>query len=87
MAGVPQPGASWRDSARSPRFFMIDALAAIPLVFFFLHIRLWTFLTAIAVMIFFGVIEKFNFTLPIFIRFVKSQIAGKVRVANSEWRR
>lgn len=80
------PGASWRDSARNPRFFFVDALAALPLVLFLVHVRLWTFILAIVTMIFFAVLEKFQFTVPIFMRWLRSTLAGRVRVARPEWR-
>lgn len=32
----------WRDSARSARFFMVDARAAFPIFLFLMHIRVWT---------------------------------------------
>lgn len=79
-------GAAWRDSARYPRFFFIDANAALPLVLFLVHIKLWTFMLALAAMAFFGVLERFNFTLPIFMRWLRSTLAGRVRVARAEWR-
>lgn len=81
-----QPGAKWRDSARNPRFFVVDALAAFPLVLFLLHIRLWTFYLAILAIIFFAVIERFNFTIPIFLRWMRSTLAGRIRVAKPAWR-
>lgn len=76
----------WRDSARNPRFFMIDALAAIPLVLFLLHIKLWTFIVTLTLVIFFAVLERFKFTVPIFLRWLRSTIAGKHRVAHPWWR-
>lgn len=76
----------WRDSARTPRFFVVDAYAAFPLVLFLLHIRWWTFYLAIATMIFFSIIERFNFTVPVFMRWARCQLAGNVRVAKPVWR-
>lgn len=76
----------WRDSARNPRFFMVDALAALPLVLFLLHIRVWTFYLALITVIFFGVLERFNFTVPVFLRWVRSTIAGRIKVAKPNWR-
>lgn len=79
-------GAYWRDSARRPRLFMIDALAAFPLVIFLLHIRAWTFYLAIIATIFFAVLERFSFTVPVFMRWVRSTLAGRIRVAKPVWR-
>jgi intracellular multiplication protein IcmT len=78
--------AAWRDSARFPRFFFIDANAALPLLIFLVHIRMWTFLLAILAMTFFGILERFKFTLPIFLRWLRSTLAGRVRVAHPQWR-
>lgn len=78
--------AAWRDSARYPRFFVIDANAALPLVVFFVHIRWWTFILAVFAIVFFGILERFKFTLPIFFRWLRSTLAGRVRVAHPTWR-
>lgn len=80
------PSAYWRDSARTPRFFFVDAMAAFPLVLFLLHIRWWTFYLAIITVLFFALLERFNFTVPIFLRFMRSFIAGNIRVAKPAWR-
>lgn len=76
----------WRDSARTPRFFLVDAYAAFPLILFLLHIRQWTFFLSIATIVFFGVLERFNFTLPVFLRWIKSNLAGPVKTAKPPWR-
>jgi intracellular multiplication protein IcmT len=78
--------AAWRDSARSPRFFFVDANAALPLAIFFVHIRTWTFVVAIFAMVFFAILEKFKFTVPIFSRWVRATLAGSVRVSHPSWR-
>lgn len=80
------PAAYWRDSSREARFFMVDAMAALPLVVFLLHIKMWTFYLAIATMAFFGILERFNFTVPVFLRWLRSTLAGPVRVAKPAWR-
>lgn len=71
--------AHWRDSARVPRFFFIDGFSAIPLFLFLLHIRLWTFILAGCICLFFAVLNRFGFTLPVFIRWLRSFIAGNER--------
>lgn len=79
-------GAHWRDTSRTPRFFFMDAYAAFPLLLVLLHIRLWTFLTALAFMGFFIMLERFKFTPTVFFRFVRSFLAGPLRVAHPWWR-
>ncbi len=80
------PSAYWRDSARSPRFFFVDALAAFPLLLLLLHIRWWTFYLAIISVIFFAILERFNFTVPVFLRWARCQISGPIRVSKPAWR-
>ena len=82
-----ESGASWRDSARTPRFYFMDSLAALPILLFFLHIRLWTFLTVLAIVMFLIILERFKFTLPVFKRWLVATLAGPIRVAQPWWRR
>ena len=67
-------------------FFFVDATAAFPLIVFFTHIKMWTFILAILAMVFFAILEKFKFTVPIFIRWLRATLAGSVRVARPSWR-
>jgi intracellular multiplication protein IcmT len=78
--------AHWRDSARTARFFMIDARAAFPLLFFALHIRWWTFWVAIVTIVFFGMLERYGFTVPIFLRAARTFLAGAHKSAAPWWR-
>ncbi|OGV27597.1 MAG: phosphoesterase [Legionellales bacterium RIFCSPHIGHO2_12_FULL_37_14] len=86
MAETFPPGTHWRDSARSARFFMIDARAAFPLFLFLMHLRTWTGIIVLVSAIFFGVIEHFGFTVPIFLRSVVSTISGKIKSSQPWWR-
>ena len=72
----------WRDSARPAKFFFLDAYSAVPLVFLLLHIRLWTFILCASVCIFFGLLNKFGFTLPVFGRWLKTFLGGNQRAAH-----
>lgn len=76
----------WRDASRTPRFYFMDAFAAMPLVLFLLHISLWTFLIAIGCMTFFIILEKFKFTVPVFSRWFRAKMVGSIRVAKPWWR-
>lgn len=75
--------AHWRDSARTPKFFMLDAFSAIPLLVFLLHIRLWSFILAVSIAAFFATLNRFGFSLPVFVRLLRSTFAGKNRFAHS----
>jgi len=76
----------WRDSARIPRFFIIDSRAAFAFLIFVLHIRLWTLYTAIGVIIMFWIIERYGFTVPVFLRLVRTFLGGSRKTAVPWWK-
>lgn len=82
---MPTPNASWRDSARYPRFFMFDSRAVFPFLLWLLHIRMWTFILALIAVAFFSVLMRYGFTLGTFVRFIRSYIAGKRKMAKPWW--
>ena len=82
---MPTANASWRDSVRFPRFLIFDSRAVFPLFGFILHIRWWTFITAVVVMLFFSLLLRYGFTLGIFGRLVRSALAGKHKSAKPWW--
>jgi len=85
MARVPTEP-HWRDSARPPRFFVVDARAAFPLLLFLLHIRWWTFILAIVATIFFATLERYGFTVPVFLRWVRTTLAGPRKFSIPWWK-
>lgn len=85
MAHIPVD-AHWRDSARVPRFFIVDAYAVLPLFLFLLHIRYWTFGIALTASIFFAILERFGYSVPVFLRVAKTLLSGKHRYARYWWR-
>jgi intracellular multiplication protein IcmT len=85
MARVPTE-AHWRDSARTPRFFLIDARAAFPLLLFLMHIRLWSFILALLAMAFFGLLERYGFSVTVFLRWLRTVLAGSRKIAIPWWK-
>lgn len=85
MARVPTE-AHWRDSARTPQFFLIDARAAFPLLLFLLHISLWSFVLAILAMAFFGLLDHYGFSVTVFLRWLRTVFAGPRKVAVPWWK-
>jgi intracellular multiplication protein IcmT len=85
MAGVPTE-AHWRDSARIPRFFFIDARASFPLLLFLLHIRIWSFVLAILAMAFFALLERYGFSVTVFLRWIRSILAGPRKLSIPWWK-
>lgn len=75
----------WRDSARPAKFFIFDAEAAFPLFLFLLHIKLWTFLLALAAMTFFTILNRFGFSVTVFLRWARTFLAGPRKVVTPWW--
>ena len=79
--------AHWRDSARTPRFLILDAYSALPLLLFLLHIRLWSFILCVGICIFFATLNRFGYSLPVFMRIVRVFLGGKLRSARPWWQK
>jgi intracellular multiplication protein IcmT len=85
MAGGFPPDAHWRDSGRSARFWIFDARAAFPLVVFLMHIRIWTFALAMLAWVFFSILNRYGFTIPVFFRWLRAAIAGRRKMSRPWW--
>lgn len=77
--------AHWRDTARTPQFFFIDGRATFPLLLFLLHLRLWTFITAMIFTFFFSSLQYFGITLAIFSRWLRNFLTGNRKIASPWW--
>lgn len=80
------PDAHWRDSARTARFFWIDARAAFPLFLFLMHISFWTLGIALVATSFFSALEHYGFTVPVFLRLTRVWLAGKRKISHPWWK-
>lgn len=78
--------AHWRDSGRNVRFWLVDFRAAFPLLILLFHIRLWTFIFAIFAIVFFGLLERFGFSVAVFGRWLRAYIAGPRKIAQPWWK-
>lgn len=81
----PPPDASWRDSARSAKLWIFDASATFPLLIFAFNITMNTLIFAISGMLFFTALSKYGFTIPTFLRWVRSTLAGPRKIAVPWW--
>lgn len=81
----PTQNAHWRDSARRAKFFFIDAEAAVPLILFLVHIRVWTFITASIIMFFFAVLSHYGCSVGMFFRILRAKFAGPRKMAIPWW--
>lgn len=86
MEGAFSAGSHWRDSARSPRFFLVDARAAFPVFIFLLHIRIWTGVLVLVSAVFFSILEHYGFTVPVFLRWIRLFLAGNIKSAQPWWK-
>ena len=82
---LPTGDANWRDSARSPKFFIFDAKAAFPLLLFLLHIRWWTFIVAVVAWLTFTYLNYRGFSVEVFLRWLRAMLAGKRKIATPWW--
>lgn len=79
--------AHWRDSARNVKLFFLDFRACFPLLFLIFHIRLWTFLVALVATLFFTALERYGFSVAVFLRWIRAYVAGPRKIANPWWKR
>lgn len=86
MARPPGPDAHWRDSARPIRFFIWDGKAAFPLVAVLMFPRWWTLIIAVICMMFFSLLNKYGLTVSVFLRWIRSWLAGPRKQARPWWR-
>lgn len=85
MQRLPSSDAHWRDSARFAMFWVIDARSAFPLLLFLVHIRQWTFITAIIAILFFSILNRYGFNLDVFFRWFRTLLAGRRKLSNPWW--
>ena len=79
--------AHWRDSARNVRFFVIDFRATFPLLILIFHlVSLWTWIFAISATLFFALLERWGFTVAVFLRWLRAYIAGPRKIAQPWWK-
>jgi intracellular multiplication protein IcmT len=77
--------AAWRDSARAARFLFVDARAAFPVFVFLMHICKSTGFFVIVSVIFFSILERYGFTVPVFLRWLRLVCAGDIKTSKPWW--
>ncbi|GIK74407.1 MAG: phosphoesterase [Chloroflexota bacterium] len=75
----------WRNAGKTPRILGIDARAIFPIAFWLLHMRTWTFILAMIGIAIFAVLERFGYTVPVFLRFIKHKLRGRTLHARPWW--
>jgi len=77
----------WRDSARSTRFFFIDYRALFPLLICLFHPNRYTLIFALVAVVFFCALERYGFTVIVFLRWLRSVAGGAYKPARPWWSR
>lgn len=72
----------WRNTQKPVRFFFMDARAFVPILFFLVHARFWTFGLAVAVVIAFSLMERRGLTFRASLRAIRVWFIGRERPAN-----
>lgn len=67
----------WRDSARTPKFFIVDARAAFAVILVFFHPHWGTVAFAVVVLLALGILNHFNIPLVVAMRLLRGLVAGK----------
>jgi intracellular multiplication protein IcmT len=71
----------WRNSMRPTRFFAMDARAASTLFLFLVHMRTWTLILCVSVMIVFWMLERKGLTFDAAMRTARCWLLGQNRPA------
>jgi hypothetical protein len=79
----------WRNTALYPKLGPIDGRCFIPCIAALVPIAKWKVILAAILLVFFVILERRNITLEVFLRMVRSRIAGRYRKKMSPriWRR
>lgn len=69
----------WRYTFKPARFLMLDARVSVAILFFLLHIRMWTFIITLIIIALFYWVERFGYDFPSAIRAARLYFAGRIR--------
>lgn len=73
----------WRDSARSVRFFIWNGELVFPIIIPLMYPRsYWTWGVAFFAIVFFSVLNRYGFSPMVFLRWLRSSVAGKRKLVN-----
>jgi intracellular multiplication protein IcmT len=80
----------WRDTAISPKIFILDARAVFPLALWLFHWAWWTFFMAVACMVVLHLVQRTGMTPMACLRALRVAIIGtrrETRVNEMQWRK
>ena len=70
----------WRDSARQPKFFFIEAQIFLPILLCLFHFREWTLMLCVFVAILLLILNYFKITMATFCVLVREWLVGREKV-------
>ncbi|WP_370632118.1 IcmT/TraK family protein [Gilliamella sp. ESL0441] len=74
----------WRHASKTPKLMGIPCISYISLFAWLLHMRMWTFLLSLIILICSALLAKFGITLSVFIRQIQHYLRGS-RVTGRPW--
>jgi len=77
---------AWRDTARDPVVYGIDARAFAPWLLLLFHIEWWVFYLALSTSVFFAGLTYIGMDLPMLLRRLFSLLAGDIRYGIPWWK-
>jgi len=75
----PEAFVHWRDSARTPMFFTVDARAALVVFLFFLRPNWYTFGAVVLFITFLTILNYFRIPLMVAWRIARGALAGRIK--------
>jgi intracellular multiplication protein IcmT len=82
------PDAHWRDSARSPKLFVLDYRAAFPFLYLMVVPSKSSFVIAFIGVMIFAALQYYGFTITVFFRWFRASfLAGRYKKASPWWLR
>lgn len=69
----------WYNTARTPKFFIVDAKFGIFVIIFLIHIRIYTFLLLVGVFIFFFILDQNKINFKTFLKLIREGFSGKIK--------
>ncbi|MEC7031014.1 MAG: IcmT/TraK family protein [Pseudomonadota bacterium] len=72
---------NWQDTGRETKLWIMNSTTSFPVLLFLINISLTTLFIVIATMVVFGVLDYYGFKPMVFLRFMRSTLAGGIKSA------
>lgn len=78
-------GGNWQDTGRETKFWIMNSSTSFPLLLFLVNISWTTFFIVIATMIVFFILDYYGFKPMVFLRYVRTVLAGPYKSCRPWW--